>query len=203
MYERHGKCGTRLYSIWVGMRQRCGWEGSHAYQYYGGRGISVCEEWSESFSAFHAWAVSSGYRSDKSIDRINVNGNYEPSNCRWATNHQQAKNKNASKAEVAVTFGGETLNLSQWSRKTKIGYTTLVRRYLSGKKGEDLFKEIPKRRSYSEIAAIKETSNGNAKLTESAVAEILGSPLTGKELAKKFKVSTALVSMIKSGKRRA
>jgi hypothetical protein len=203
MYERHGESKTRLYNIWIGMRQRCGWAGSESYQYYGGRGISVCEEWDDSFSAFQRWAVSAGYRSDKSIDRINVNGNYEPENCRWSTDHQQARNKNAAKSEVIVTHAGETLNLSQWSRKTKIGYTTLVRRYLSGKTGYDLFQEIPKRRSYSEITSVKESGNGNAKLTEAVVAEILASPLTGKDLANKFKVSPALVSMIRNGKRRA
>lgn len=88
----HGGTHTRLYGIWCGMRKRCNNPRSTAYQNYGGRGIKVCPEW-EDFSAFRDWALSHGYADDLSIDRINVNGNYEPDNCRWASAKVQANNR--------------------------------------------------------------------------------------------------------------
>lgn len=75
------------------MKQRCNNPNNQAYKYYGARGIKVCEEWSQSTEAFVTWARMNGYRQGLSIDRIDVNGNYEPSNCRWATALEQAHNK--------------------------------------------------------------------------------------------------------------
>ena len=93
----HGNSKTRLYGIWNHMKTRCYVKSYHAFRHYGGRGITVCDEWANDFQAFYDWAMSHGYRDDLSIDRIDVNGNYEPSNCRWATQKEQVSNRRNAK----------------------------------------------------------------------------------------------------------
>lgn len=90
----HGMCGTRVYRIWKGMKKRCYNKNTIDYKkWYGEEGVTVCDEWRESFELFYKWAMENGYRDDLSIDRIDPYGNYEPSNCRWADAKTQANNK--------------------------------------------------------------------------------------------------------------
>ena len=96
----HGKTDCRLYRIWRGMKDRCTNPTNKGYPSYGGRGITICEEWLDNFEAFYAWAMANGYdpnapRYQCTIDRIDNDGNYSPSNCRWTTMATQNKNKRA------------------------------------------------------------------------------------------------------------
>lgn len=88
----HGKSGSRLYNIWLNMRARCGKSGHPQFKDYGGRGISVCEQWS-TFRPFHDWAQRNGYAAHLTIDRTDNDGDYEPGNCRWVTHLTQSRNK--------------------------------------------------------------------------------------------------------------
>lgn len=100
----HGATGTRLYGIWGGMIARCYDASAIPYKNYGKRGISVCDEWRYSFEVFRDWALSNGYDKRLTIDRINVNGNYEPSNCRWATKEVQSRNQRVrSTSKTGIT----------------------------------------------------------------------------------------------------
>lgn len=135
----HGKTGTRLFNIWQGMRARCNNPNETSYKYYGARGITVCHEWDLSFETFYNWSVLNGYRSDLTIDRINVNGNYEPSNCRWATIKQQANN--TSKNHIIV-IDGVSKTISEWSDCSGVKWTTIKERWRRGDCGYDLIRPI-------------------------------------------------------------
>ncbi|MBU3102922.1 hypothetical protein [Clostridium gasigenes] len=92
--KKHGMAKkTKLYPVWVTMKQRCYNGKNKDYYNYGARGVTVCDEWRTNYLKFHNWAYGAGYNEGLSLDRIDVRGNYEPSNCRWATMKEQANNK--------------------------------------------------------------------------------------------------------------
>ena len=118
---KHGKCQTRLYRIWESMKQRCFDADSKNFIRYGGRGIKMCDEWTD-FDTFYKWSIENGYSDDLSIDRIDNNGNYEPSNCRWTHAKQQANNRRSS---ALVTYNGKTQTLHMWADELGIEYKKL------------------------------------------------------------------------------
>ena len=103
----------RLYTIWSGMKSRCSNPKSTCYDRYGGRGITVCDDWNSDFVAFREWAWANGYNDELSIDRIDNDGNYEPSNCRWATREVQANNTSTNHQ---ITINDTTKTIAEWSR---------------------------------------------------------------------------------------
>jgi len=106
----HFSKNERLYHIWKHMRQRCKNKNDFKYKDYGGRGIVFCEEWNN-YIMFRDWSIKNGYNKNLSIDRINNNGNYEPSNCKWSTPKEQANN---TRRNTNITIGGKTQTLSMW-----------------------------------------------------------------------------------------
>jgi len=123
-YIKHGMSNEKIYGVWHGMIQRCENKNAKAYPNYGGRGIKVCEEWHE-FTTFYDWAINSGYGNEVEIDRINVNGNYEPENCRWITHKAQQSNK---RNNTIITYNGFAKTLSEWANTLGIKSNTLCER---------------------------------------------------------------------------
>lgn len=121
----HGMARTRIYRIWAGMKSRCNNPKDDDYKNYGGRGITVCEDWDNSFEPFHTWAISAGYRDDLTIDRIDNNKGYCPENCRWATRKEQNRN---FRPNHLVTINGETKCLASWADELGINYETFRQR---------------------------------------------------------------------------
>lgn len=123
-HTTHGKCNTPLYHIWSGMRDRCNNPNAEKFQYYGGRGIQVCDEWQD-FAKFDEWARSNGWCDGLTLDRIDVDGNYCPENCRWVTWKCQQNNKRNS---LRYEYNGESHTLSEWADIVQLPYSLLASR---------------------------------------------------------------------------
>lgn len=124
------------YGTYRSMMDRCYREKAKNYSRYGGRGIKVCDEWHD-IVAFGEWAEANGYRKGLSIDRIDVDGDYEPSNCRWATPKQQANNRRDT---PFVTIDGITLSLTEWADFAGLKRSTVSNRYYDGVRGVNLLR---------------------------------------------------------------
>lgn len=127
---KHGKKKTRLFKVWLSIKNRCSYTNGIGYKYYGGRGITVCDEWLHDFQAFYDWSMANGYKEEISpngrnrwtIDRIDNNKGYSPDNCRWVTIEVQANNKTTNHF---VEYNGEKLTLSQIAKRYNIEKSTL------------------------------------------------------------------------------
>lgn len=126
---KHGLTHKRIMRIWTNMKSRCYNPKDKAYKNYGARGIRICEEWLNDVAAFWKWSKEHGYADDLTIDRINVNGNYEPSNCRWVDRKTQCNNQ---RNNHYIDYKGEMLTISQIAEKIGIPRTVINNRLYSG-----------------------------------------------------------------------
>ena len=122
---KHSKSGTRLYRTWQSMKSRCYYQKNNRYKYYGARGIKVCDDWLHNFQAFYNWAMENGYQENLTIERICIDRNYEPSNCKWITKEAQQRNKRNNKMH---TINGEAHCLSEWCEILNLNYNTVQTR---------------------------------------------------------------------------
>lgn len=139
LLTKHGWYGTSLYKRWIGMRYRCNNPNSSMWHLYGGRGIRVCDEWNNSFMAFKDWALANGYEEtaptgELTLDRIDTNGNYEPSNCRWISIFDQQSNRRNNRH---VEYRGKQYTIAQLARKFNMYEQTLVKRLERGMTPEE------------------------------------------------------------------
>ena len=125
----HGKTNSRLYHIWEGIKQRTLNSHSKDYPRYGGRGITVCDEWANNFQAFYDWATKCGYADGLTLDRIQNEGNYEPSNCRWVTQKKQGNNRRTNKF---IEYNGERKTMKEWADAIGMSYEVLTYRIKAG-----------------------------------------------------------------------
>lgn len=126
--EKQRPTKTRIHSIYKGMKDRCRYKTNDNYMRYGGRGIKVCEEWLSDFMNFYNWAINNGYKDNLTLDRIDSNGNYEPSNCRWLTYKEQANN---TRRNNYITYNNETHSLTEWAEILGIKRSTLSNRIVT------------------------------------------------------------------------
>lgn len=124
LHIKHNMSYSRLYQIWALMKARCNNPNRREYRWYGGRGIKVCEEWLE-FTPFMNWAMKFGYNEDLTLDRIDNDGDYCPSNCRWVSMDVQANNKSTNRY---ITHNGQTKTITQWATDNNMPYYVLKKR---------------------------------------------------------------------------
>lgn len=132
---RHHMTNTKIHGLWKGIKSRCFNKNHIHYDKYGGRGITICDKWLL-FENFYDWAIKNGYKEGLSIDRIDNNGNYEPSNCRWTTQKEQNSNK---RNNVFIDYKGKTYTLSELARNVGINRKTLKRRIDTLTNKEDIY----------------------------------------------------------------
>lgn len=125
LYSTVRQNDKQLYAIWNGIKQRCLNKNNRDYHNYGGRGIEICDEWANKYEAFYYWAIRSGYKTGLQIDRINNNGNYCESNCRFVNRKTQANNK---RNNILYTIDGTTKSLAQWCNEYNQNYYMVYQR---------------------------------------------------------------------------
>lgn len=137
-FTKHAESGSRLHRIWKSMRTRCNNKNAKSYGDYGARGIVICPEWDD-YATFRDWAMANGYEDGLTIDRIDVNGDYCPENCRWVTWIMQSNNKRTT---AYLTINGITHSIAEWSRLSGVKYETLRTRIKSRWREGDLLRPV-------------------------------------------------------------
>lgn len=141
---KHGAAYTRLYNIWLGIRKRCYNPKYKWFMNYGGRGITLCDEWRNDFVAFSFWALANGYQDNLTIERINVDGNYCPDNCTWITREQQPLNQ---RGRVNKYTNGERIHIGKLARQSGITPGCLYQRLSRGLSLEDAMSKPNRKQS--------------------------------------------------------
>lgn len=142
---KHNMSRSRIYNIYHSMIKRCYSINCASYPRYGGRGITVCDNWldkTSGFENFYAWACASGYAEHLSLDRINVNDGYSPQNCRWATAKEQANNRTNT---PHITYNGLTKTPAEWAAIYHIDRQVILNRYKKGLREKELFSYTAKK----------------------------------------------------------
>lgn len=129
MVQQHNLSSSKIYYIYHMMKSRCYNKNIKTFHRYGGRGIKICQEWLDDFMNFYNWAMSNGYKEGLWIERIDNDGDYAPSNCKWATKREQCQNREQT---IKITYNGQTHCLAEWSRITGINFYTLHSRHKKG-----------------------------------------------------------------------
>ena len=121
----HGMRHTRLYSIWTNMKTRCYNPKVSGFENYGGRGIAICNDWKDDFVNFYDWAMATGYNDNLTIERVDVNGNYEPKNCMWIEACEQSKNR---RSNIYIELNGKVNTLKGWCNELGLPYKIVHQR---------------------------------------------------------------------------
>lgn len=122
----HRMSGSRIYTIWQGIKARCYNPHEPRYERYGGRGITVCDEWKNNFKQFCEWSMKNGYSNELTIDRIDNDKGYSPDNCRWATNKEQSNNRSTN---INIKIGNATKTLTEWCEIFELDSKTVLATY--------------------------------------------------------------------------
>ena len=121
-FSKHNGSYDRLYHIWIGIKSRCFSPNTCNYRHYGGRGITMCEEWRTDYTIFRDWALAHGYDDNLTIERVNNNGNYCPENCIWTSQFRQNNN---SRFNHMIEFNGKIQSMADWARELGISYPAM------------------------------------------------------------------------------
>lgn len=137
--HRHKESHTHLHNTWLRMKARVSNRNNKRYERYGGRGITMCDDWFNSYESFRDWAKANGYNENFTIERVDVNGNYEPNNCTWIPFAEQANNRTTT---IWVEWEGRKQNIAQWAKELGFNRGTLYDRYHRGDRPPYLFREL-------------------------------------------------------------
>lgn len=191
----HKMSDTVLYSRWTGMKDRCYNPSNPRYQDYGGRGIEVCEEWKFDFSSFMKWAFANGYEESLQIDRVDNDGDYEPSNCKWSNSKEQSNNR---RNNINIIYKDKSYTLAQLAELLNMDERILYSRYKRGDRGKDLIRE-----KGVIISPMIGSKNVRSKINEYQAKDIkkrLESGISPIDISRNMNISKHIVYDISRGK---